>query len=167
MSPVAKQVCHVPVTCTVILVCFSKCRTTLCFPQQLCYLQQPDMLQDRFVACIVKGATLLFNLFCSNVAKQVAQFCYRFYCNFTLVSPCHVPLMPYHVNLWRSKLLKPSPFKNLPSNISLRTADVSPCSSPLRDVSRGGTSVTQRQKFHTEDAKSVRNPVRRANWSTE
>ena len=38
---------------------------------------------------------------------------------------------------------------------SLRTADVSPRSSPLRDVSRGGTSATQRQKFHTGDAKSV------------
>ena len=34
---------------------------------------------------------------------------------------------------------------------SLRTADVSPFSSPLRDVSRGGTSATQRQKFHTDD----------------
>ena len=33
---------------------------------------------------------------------------------------------------------------------SLRTADVSPRSSPLRDVSRGGTSATQRQKFHTD-----------------
>ena len=27
-------------------------------------------------------------------------------------------------------------------------------------VSRGGTSATQRQKFHTDDVKSVRNPVR-------
>ena len=34
---------------------------------------------------------------------------------------------------------------------SLRTADVSPRSSPLRDVSRGGTSATQRRKFHTDD----------------
>ena len=34
---------------------------------------------------------------------------------------------------------------------SLRTADVSPRSSPLGDVSRGGTSATQRQKFHTDD----------------
>ena len=34
---------------------------------------------------------------------------------------------------------------------SLRTADVSPCSSPLGDGSRGGTSATQRQKFHTDD----------------
>ena len=34
---------------------------------------------------------------------------------------------------------------------SLRTADVSPRSSPLRDVSRGGTSATRRQKFHTDD----------------
>ena len=50
---------------------------------------------------------------------------------------------------------------------SLRTADVSPRSSPLRDVSRGGTSATQRQKFHTDDVKSVRNPVRSADWSTE
>ena len=30
--------------------------------------------------------------------------------------------------------------------LSLRTADVSPRSSPLRDVSRGGRSATQRQK---------------------
>ena len=50
---------------------------------------------------------------------------------------------------------------------NLRTADVSPHSSPLRDVSRRGTSATQRQKFHTDDANSVRNPVRSANWSTE
>ena len=28
------------------------------------------------------------------------------------------------------------------------------------EVSRGGTSATQRQKFHTDDVKSVRNPVR-------
>ena len=31
-------------------------------------------------------------------------------------------------------------------------ADISPRSSPLRDVSRGGTSATQQQKFHTDDA---------------
>ena len=36
-------------------------------------------------------------------------------------------------------------------NRSLQTADVSPRSSPLRDISRGGTSATQRQKFHTDD----------------
>ena len=35
------------------------------------------------------------------------------------------------------------------------------------DVSRGGTSATQRQKLHTDDVKSVRNPVRCADWSTE
>ena len=35
------------------------------------------------------------------------------------------------------------------------------------DVSRGGTSATQWQKFHTDDVKSVRNPVRRADWSAE
>ena len=50
---------------------------------------------------------------------------------------------------------------------SLRMADVSPCLSSLRDVSRRGTSATKRQKFHTDDAKSIRNLVRSANWSTE
>ena len=35
------------------------------------------------------------------------------------------------------------------------------------DVSRGGMSATQRQKFHTDDVKSVQNPVRSADWSTE
>ena len=35
------------------------------------------------------------------------------------------------------------------------------------DVSHGGTSATQQQKFHTDDAKSVRNSVKSANWSTE
>ena len=34
---------------------------------------------------------------------------------------------------------------------SLQTAHISPCSSPLRNVSRGGTSATQRQKIHTGD----------------
>ena len=35
------------------------------------------------------------------------------------------------------------------------------------DVSRGGTSATQRQEFHTDDVKSVQNPVRSADWLTE
>ena len=35
------------------------------------------------------------------------------------------------------------------------------------DVSRGETSATHRQKFHTDDVKSVRNLVRSADWSTE
>ena len=35
--------------------------------------------------------------------------------------------------------------------ITLQMADVSPLSSPLKDVSRGGTSATQWQKFHTDD----------------
>ena len=39
--------------------------------------------------------------------------------------------------------------------------------SPAGDVSRRGTSATQQQKFHTDDVKSVRNPVRSADWSTE
>ena len=34
---------------------------------------------------------------------------------------------------------------------SLRKADVSPRSSPLRDASQGGMSATQQQKFHTDD----------------
>ena len=32
------------------------------------------------------------------------------------------------------------------------------------DVSPGGTSATKRQKFHTDDVKSVQNPVRSADW---
>ena len=35
------------------------------------------------------------------------------------------------------------------------------------DVSRGGTSTTQRQKFHTDDVKYVQNPVRSPDWSAE
>ena len=35
------------------------------------------------------------------------------------------------------------------------------------NVSRGGTSATQRQKFHTDDVKYVQNPVRSPDWSTE
>ena len=35
------------------------------------------------------------------------------------------------------------------------------------DISHGGTSATQRQKFHTDDVKSVQNPVRSADWSTQ
>ena len=39
--------------------------------------------------------------------------------------------------------------------------------SPLRVVSLGGTSAHQRQIFHTDDVKSVRNLVRSADWSTQ
>ena len=35
------------------------------------------------------------------------------------------------------------------------------------DVSRGGTSATQRQKSHTDEVKYVRNPVRSPAWSKE
>ena len=35
------------------------------------------------------------------------------------------------------------------------------------DVSCRGTSATQWQKFHTDDVKSVRNPVRSTDWSME
>ena len=39
----------------------------------------------------------------------------------------------------------------LKCHFSLRTADVSRRSSPLRDISQGGMSATQRQKFPTDD----------------
>ena len=42
-------------------------------------LQQLDLLQDRFNPWPVKRATWFFHSFCSNVAKQVARFCYPFY----------------------------------------------------------------------------------------
>ena len=35
------------------------------------------------------------------------------------------------------------------------------------NVSRGGTSAIQQQKFHTDDVKYVQNPVRSPDWSTE
>ena len=35
------------------------------------------------------------------------------------------------------------------------------------NVLRGGTSAIHRQKFHMDEVKSVRNPVRRADWSTK
>ena len=35
------------------------------------------------------------------------------------------------------------------------------------DASCEGTSATQRQKFHTDDVKFVRNLVKSADWSTE
>ena len=38
---------------------------------------------------------------------------------------------------------------------------------PAEDVSRGIASSTQRQKFHTDDVKFVRNPIRSADWSTK
>ena len=33
------------------------------------------------------------------------------------------------------------------------------------DILQGGTSATQRQKFHTDDIKSVRNPDISADWT--
>ena len=35
------------------------------------------------------------------------------------------------------------------------------------DVSWGGMSATQQQKFHTDGVESVQNPVMRADWTTE
>ena len=34
-----------------------------------------------------------------------------------------------------------------------------------KNVSPGGTSAPQRQKFHTDDVKSVQNLVSRSDWS--
>ena len=45
--------------------------------------------------------------------------------------------------------------------------DISPPSSPLGDISQGGTSAAQRQKFHTDDIKSVQNPVISTDWMLE
>ena len=45
--------------------------------------------------------------------------------------------------------------------------DLSPCSLPLGDVSRKGTSATQQQKIHTDDVKSVWNLVINTNWMME
>ena len=54
---------------------FAERRTTvILFASAFRNLQQPGLLQDRF-EWVVKRATLLFNSFCSNVAKQVARFC--------------------------------------------------------------------------------------------
>ena len=44
-----------------------------------------------------------------------------------------------------------STFKIFWDSGNLRTTDVSPRLLPLNDVSRGGTSATQRQKFHADD----------------
>ena len=45
--------------------------------------------------------------------------------------------------------------------------DLSPCSLPLGDVSRGGTSATQWQKLHADDVKSVQNLVITTDWTME
>ena len=38
---------------------------------------------------------------------------------------------------------------------------------PLKTPAWEATSATERQKFHTDDVKSLRNPVRSPDWSTE
>ena len=63
-----------------------------------------------------------------------------------------LPFVPNSlVSFTRARLSACFNCKYFPLCTSLQKADVSPHSSPLRDVSRGGTSVTQRQKFHTDD----------------
>ena len=63
-----------------------------------------------------------------------------------------VPFVPNSlVSLARARLSACFNCKYFPLCTGLRKADVSPHSSPRRDVSRGGTSATQRQKFHTDD----------------
>ena len=61
-----------------------------------------------------------------------------------------------HHNIREKKGIKKTKKKNYPMvKSSVRTAVVSLRSSPLGYVSRGGTSATQRQEFHTDEAKSV------------
>ena len=55
-----------------------------------------------------------------------------------------------------------------------RAAQIVPCDNirfslvfAAWDVSLGGSSATQRQKFYADDVKSVRKPVRSADWLTE
>ena len=63
-----------------------------------------------------------------------------------------VPFVPNSlVNLARARLSACLNCKYFPLCTSLQKAHVSSHSSPLRDVSWGGTSATQRQKFHTDD----------------
>ena len=63
-----------------------------------------------------------------------------------------VPFVPNSlVSHARARLSACLNCKYFPLCTSLQKAHVSPHSSPLRDVSWGGTSATQRQKFHTDD----------------
>ena len=72
------------------------------------------------------------------------------------------------LNKRKSKLTCPSCFKSNGELISVACENIR-FSSLFTDgdVLRGGTTATQRQRFHTDDVKSVRNPVRSADWSTE
>ena len=60
-------------------------------------------------------------------------------------------------NLYKSQALKKKSADIACENIRFSSLFVA------GDVSRGGTSATQQQKFHTDD----RNPVRSADWWTE
>ena len=62
-----------------------------------------------------------------------------------------------------AKILEQNPVRELLACENIRFSSLFAAG----DVSRGGTSATQRQKFHTDDVKSVRYPVRSADWSTE
>ena len=87
-SLAAKQVCLGLVkhaTCTDFLPQIKN--YSLLSATNLCNLQQLDLLQDRF-ECGRYINTSLFDLFCTNVSKQDAHFCCRFY--HPLVS-CLVP----------------------------------------------------------------------------
>ena len=74
--------------------------------------------------------------------------------------------MTREINLPSVMVLGKGVLKSLHTAKPAKTA-VSPHSSPLVDVSRGGTSTTQPQKFHTDDVKSVQNPVISADWTME
>ena len=58
--------------------CRKKKNYSLLSATNLCNLQQADLLQDRF-ECGRYINTSLFDLFCTNVSKQDAHFCCRFY----------------------------------------------------------------------------------------
>ena len=74
----------------------------------------------------------------------------------------------FSVSVWMGRFLANISTMNVFSS-SYKACEISRSSSLLAagDVPRGGTSATQRQKFHTDDVKSVPNPVRSADWSTE
>ena len=88
-------------------------------------------------------------------------FHYHFHC-FLTADSCNTILlqssyMPKHATPDRREQINQtatSPSKvcrpRRPGHFSLRTADVTPRSSQLRYVKRGGTSASQRQKFHTD-----------------
>ena len=65
-------------TCNMYRFCRKKKELLSTFCNKFVHPQQPDLLQDRF-ECGWYINTSLFDLFCTNVPKQDAHFCCRFY----------------------------------------------------------------------------------------